>query len=185
MRGDTLDVDHGAAGVKRFVNDFADFTAVERVREVDGETIELHFFTAAQTGFFIRHECQVNFTVRRAAFHQFGDRAHDRGDARFVIGTEHGVAGRRHNRVADVIFQRGFRFRIKHEIFFFVERNDAAVIIFHDLRRNFRSKLHVYRIDVGAKTDDRRAFRSVGGGGQTRGQNRVFAHMNIFQAQFF
>ena len=122
---DALDRQLGVAGIERFPDHFAEFAAVDRVGEVDGELGEVHLAGALFAELFVGNEDDVDVAVRTVLARDDGEGRHDVGDGGLVVGAKHGRAVGDNDVVAHVAFDFRMFGRLEPDVLFLVEADYA------------------------------------------------------------
>ena len=181
---DALDRQLGVAGIERFPDHFAEFAAVDRVGEVDGELGEVHLAGALFAELFVGNEDDVDVAVRTVLARDDGEGRHDVGDGGLVVGAKHGRAVGDNDVVAHVAFDFRMFGRLEPDVLFLVEADVAALVVLDDLRVDVGGEADVDGVHVDDPADHRslRAFGQVGG--KLRVDDGMFVDFNVFKAHF-
>ena len=154
-----LDFDFSACGVKVFVLQLTDFSAVDGIRKIRSEFFYIEE-VCTSADFLVGGKADFNRTVLHLrVVAEIFNHSHDDGDARFIIRAQKRGAVSGDNVFADkLVEERKFLYRQRIG---FVQFNIAAFIV-HNLRVDAFSVQVGRGIHVCNKSDNRRFFIGVG-----------------------
>lgn len=185
MDDDASDGHAGLRGVEGLVGEGVASVAVNGVGEVGAVLVQVPEFGAV-ADFLIGAEADHHFAVFELGMpdHVLHG-GHNHGDARLVVGAEKGGAVGDDERVADVFFQVVESVGRHDDVFFGVENDVAAVVFFNQPGLDVFAGDFKSGVDVGAKSDGRRAGTVGRNGSAHIGVVRNGDVLDAHGAQFF
>ena len=163
---DAVDDQVGAGGRERLVLELPDGGAVERVGAARPEALDVEQ-RGALPHLLVGREADADRRPRQLRVGgEVGDRGHDLGHARLVVGAEQRVAARGDDVVPDGVAQLGHPLRVEHGAAA-RQRDDPAVVVAVHERLDPGAGLVRARVEVREQADHRRALD----GGRQRGED--------------
>ena len=122
--------------------------------------------------------------MRTVFFLEDRKRRHDVRDGGLVVGAEHGRAVGDDDVVALVAFDFGVFLHANPEVFGFVLKNVAPLVVFNDLRVNDGGKTHVDRVHVHHPADGGRTLAFGEVARKLRREHGVLGNFNVDESEF-